>query len=236
MIKESSLSQADWPEVFDSLVDYFSKNKFESDLLMAKDIFFEKLGRRFEFREDFYESVSQSFLEWYIFNFRLPAQNKTPIITYLMTVEMSAAKRELLEKMLFQHWSLFEVKDFSDKHLILTDLLFSKERSIEIDSDSFLWKSWKIKKYQLVQARLFPSLSTKGFYFLTGYWIHPVTEAKILKDLCAAREPIWQSHESFMKSCFDCLLRTMSLQDQMKATQSQNWLYQELGKQYAKAS
>lgn|GEM_PF-3692056 len=224
-----------WAQFFDQLVQFFSTGDYKDEILKAKEIFFEKLGRSHELQESYYESVSQSFLEWYIYDYHLSKHEKSPAIVFLSLKMGREEERELLKKTLFHHWSLFRVEEFSKDVIVLEDLLFRHKRTLRVDSKAAHFSAWKVKKNQIIQARLFCA-EEAGHFWVTHLWLHPESEYKLLKVLCQNLIGKWGLHREFLRHCLECLVRSFGLQDQMAAVRAQNWIYQELKKRYAQKS
>lgn len=225
-----------WIELFERVLPQISQAEFSESLLKAKEAFFAKLGRSHERNEDRYESVSQSFLEWYIFDFLTPQFQKSPASIFLVREMGQREERDLIREGLFHTWSLFEVEELRDQHVVLNDLLLPHKkrsaRKLLYDPQDPVSRSWRVKPKQIIQARLFPS-SQQGFDICSHFWLHAETELQTLREICQRYEKKWAYQETFLRECLDCLIRSMSLQDQMQASRSANWIYRELGKKYA---
>lgn len=215
--------------MFHALLQYASEGVYEAELLAAKDIFFSKLGRSHEMKQDLYEAVSQSFLEWYLFDYKTKQFSKSPAVIYTTLNAGTPLEQEILKRSLYDHWSIYEVAAIETSRLILKDLLFHKNRAVVFDSESQLWK---VEKGQLIQARLF-HLSEDGLHFFSHMWLHPQAEGALLKRLCERESKKWGLHRDFLISCFETAIRTIGVEGQLKISRSHNWMYQELMKRYA---
>ena len=222
-----------WSELFDELVKIFSSGEYEQEVIEARNVFFDKLGRSHEMKEDFFEAVSQSFLEWYIFNYSLSSHQKTPAIVFVGLGWGEDWQRDLLHQYLFQHWSIFEVVQRLSDEIHLQDLLFEQSRRLRYKKDDETRLLWKVQPGQIIQARLFPN--EKGLLWTSHIWLHPESEKSRLKGMCSNLSKDWSLHHGFLRESFECLLRTLSLQDQLAAVRTQNFIYVELTKKYAKA-
>lgn len=221
-----------WAESYDDLLKFASQGVLERELLQAKEVFFAKLGRAHEMREEIYETASQSFLEWYIFEYTTKLFAKRPAVVYL-TLSMGAAPNlRAVEKALFDHWSLYEVLEITSKKVVLQDLLFGKKREVVNDSEASEFKLWKVKVGQVIQARLF-ELEGEPLYFFTHIWLHPSPEDQVLRRICHKRKKMWSRHHDFLLACFEAAVRSYGLHKQLKASNSNNWIYQDLWKRYA---
>lgn len=222
-----------WEKFFEEVLTIFSTGAHQNDLLAAKGIFFKKLGRSHEIRADYYEAVSQSFLEWYIFDYLCRDCAKTPAVVFLVRKYGSEEQRRQLYQALFHHWSLYKVDSMAESGVMLQDLLFGRKRFL--CSNEMDFRLWKVKKDQIIQARLFQAKhdSKDSEYFATHVWLHPETEYDLLEKLCGKLLPKWGLHREFLKDCLESLIRSLALRDQMVAMRSKNWIYQELWKRYA---
>lgn len=221
-----------WTESYDDALKFASQGVLERELLQAKEVFFAKLGRAHEMREEIYETASQSFLEWYIFEHSTKLFGKRPAVVYLTLSLGSPADLKAVEKALFDHWSLYEVLSISKSRVVLKDLLFGQKREVVNDSEASEFRLWKVKVGQVIQARLF-ELEQKPLYFFSHIWLHPSPEDEILKKICQKRSKMWSRHHDFLLACFEAAVRSYGLQKQLRASQSNNWIYQDLWKRYA---
>jgi len=226
--------RAVWQESFDRLLRFASEGPFEKEIVKAKELFFAKLGRAHEIQEDLYEIASDSFLEWYLFNYVTRPFHKTPAVVYTTLGLESEIYTSTIERSLFNRWSIFEVEDVSDDRVVLNDLLFSQKRVVAVHPDFYVFKSWRVKKGQLIQARLFP-FSDESTFFLTHVWIHPKSASAVLHKIGDRRKHLWSIHEDFLAAGFETAVRSRGLESQLSVSQASHWNYQELWKKYAKA-
>jgi hypothetical protein len=225
--------KADWPDFFQSLLDRFSKGKYEAELLRAKTIFFEKLGRSHEIRQEYFDSVSQSFLEWYIFDYVLLNSKKTPAVTFVTNQLGEDHEIERLRQALFHHWSLFEVIKHEGDQVELKDLLVGVHRKLLYENSDPSFRLWKVQSGQLVQARLF-RLPSSGVHFATHVWLHGDGEKANLQQVIDQYRPLWGLHREMLRQALECLVRSLGLRDQMMAVSNKNWIYQDFVKRHAK--
>jgi len=225
----------DFQAAFDACLRFASEGPFQKELLKAKEHFFGRLGRSHETAEDLYESSSQSFLEWYLFNYVTRAFHKTPAVIFV-TLGLDAEKHlRMIEAALLQRWSLFEVKSVQSNAIVLKDLLFQKERKLYYEPQMTEYRVWRVKVGQIIQARLFP-YADFPYYFMTHCWLHPQREEGLLKEVTDQRAKLWSLHTEFLVASFETLVRTYGIESQLSVSRASNWNYQELVKKYAKAS
>jgi len=220
-------------EFFESIALYFSVEPYTTEILKARSVFFEKVGRSHEIQEEFFESVSLSFLEWFLFDYRTMQHDKSPALVFISREMGSPEHRARLESYLFHHWSLFEVKSILPDEVILKDLLIQKERRLVREFHHPAFKSWRIQTGQIIQTRLFEVEGGRR-HCLTHIWIHADSEQDVIVNLCEELSKTWGLHREFLRSSMEALIRSLSVRDQMAITHTQNWVYQELKKRYAK--
>lgn len=220
-----------WQEDFDDLLLWASEGVLKHELMEAKNVFFSKLGRAHEMKEDIYETASQSFLEWYLYDYKTTLFDKTPAVVFAtLHPERSSLQRWLVEK-----WSLYEVEEMGVRSVHLRDLLTKISRSVVYDPESPECRAWKVEPGQIIQTRLFEIADSQEWFF-THLWLHPKTEKKILENLCHIRVEDWMRPTAFLQSCFESVVRSHGVQGQIQAANTHNWLYEDLKKRYAKAS
>jgi len=223
---------AEWTEFFQKLLEVFSKGRYERELLRAKGIFFEKLGRSHEIRQEYYDSVSQSFLEWYIFDYRLEVSSKTPAVMFVVNRMGSPDEVQKLESALFHHWSLFEVEKQTADEVLLKDLLIGKSRKLIYQNSDPSFRLWKVEPGQIVQARLF-ELPEADQHFATHVWLHGDSERESLMKVVDNYRPQWGLHREMLRHALECLVRSLGLREQMVAVSNRNWIYQDFVKRHA---
>jgi len=222
----------EWTEFFQKLLEVFSKGRYERELLRAKGIFFEKLGRSHEIRQEYYDSVSQSFLEWYIFDYRLEASAKTPAVAFVVNRMGSDEEVEKLDSALFHHWSLFEVEKQTAVEVVLKDLLVGKSRKLIYQESDPSFRLWKVEPGQIVQARLF-ELPEGDHHFATHVWLHGDSERESIMKVVENYRPRWGLHREMLRHSLECLVRSLGLREQMVAVSNRNWIYQDFVKRHA---
>lgn len=232
--KENYLSErASWQEAFDDILVFASSGILEKEILAAKEIFFSKLGRAHEMKEGLYENASQSFLEWYLFEYETQCFTKSPVLAFLTLRGYQGKDQEKLERALFNHWSIYRVSAVNSYEMILEDLLFMKKRRVLYDSSLPEAKLWKAKEGNLIQARLFPLANEDDpSYFVTHLWIHPRTEEQVIEKICLRRKSLWGRHSDFLLASFAAAVRSYGIQNQITSSGAHNWMYQELQKRY----
>ncbi len=221
-----------WQNTFDQLLSFGSDGVLKDEILQAKKIFFSKLGSVHEMKEDLFEATSQSFLEWYLYDYQTWLFSKSPAVVYSTLGLGSAQQREWIERSLFEHWSLYEVRSVLKSEIQLEDLLFKTTRSVLYDAEAPEAKLWKVKAGQIVQARLF-ELESKPWHLFTHVWIHPDIERENIIQICKKQSLRWSRHKVFLLECLEAVVRSHGLQRQLQASGAQNWHYQELRRKYA---
>jgi len=190
------------------------------------------LGRSHELREDLYEAVSHSFLEWYLYEFPIGPAQKTPMMIYLSLNLCPDKDYEILERSLYNRWSIYEIVEKKSDFVIFKDLLFGVKRRAYYFTELTPFRSWSVQVGQVIQARFFQFLRSEQ-YFFNHVWIHPKGEDELVRTACQEQKMDWGWHGEFLLASFEAVVQTMRLQDQLAVTQGQNPMYQELGKKYA---
>lgn len=221
-----------WSAQFEDVLMLLTAGRFEKELFRAKEIFFKKLGRSHEEKNNFYEAISQSFLEWYVFDYECEASGKTPAITFFSQNYGTPSLRDFLKKSLFHHWSFFKVESIEDENVVLEDLLIGCQRNYSVEGNESSIYLWKPKVGQIVQARMFEREDRTNF--ATHIWVHPESEYSGLEKLFKELRSRWGLHRDLLKDFLEGLLRSLELGDQLRVVGGQNWIYQELIKSYAK--
>lgn len=225
--------RADWQDAYDALMTFASKGPFEKEILKAKEIFFSRLGRTHEVVEDLYEFSSQTFLEWYLFEYVTTNFQKSPAVIYTTLALDAEIRIKTIERCLFHHWSLFEVVGIKEGRLTLRDLLYNCDRQIVMNEKFPEFRIWKVKLGQIVQARLYPYAHDEHCYFLTHAWLHPEREAALIRKMGETQSASWLPHTDLLLSFFEAVVRSFGLEGQLTVSQAGNWFYQELSKRYA---
>lgn len=221
-----------WQGCFDRLLKFGSEGVLKDEVLQAKKIFFAKLGSVHEMKEELFEATSQSFLEWYLFDYQTWLFSKSPAVVFGTLGLGSPEDQVWMDRALFEHWSLYEVLEIAPAHLKLKDLLFHQTRTILYDPQSPEARLWKIKVGQIIQARPF-ELSKAPYMILTHLWIHPDSEKELIFKICEKQAKRWSRHKTFLLEAFEAVVRSIGLQHQIQVSRSTNWLYRELAKKYA---
>lgn len=227
----NQLNAVEWSQEFERMVEKYSQGNYSRDLDLARHKFFEKIGRAHENQNSIYDSVSQNFLEYFLFHHLLEGHEKPPIV---VEYELSG-ETDWLRQVMFHRWSLFEVLDINKSCIELKDLLFSQIRTLDRQSSADWISSWRPEKHQIVQARLFPlkEVFEPETYSCSYVWLHYSSESEELKKLCEKRSQIWSDHLDLLKSLMEVHIRSLSLSEQMSAMRTKNFFYQELYKRYA---
>jgi len=224
-------SVQEWNQEFEKMVEKYSVEPFSYDLDLARKMFFERIGRAHENQASIYDSVSQSFLEFYLFDYPLSQYGRPAVI---VENDLNGTS-DWLRQTIFHRWSLFEVMDIDPEKIVLKDLLFRQLRFLDRSASSEWISSWKPEKSQIVQARLFPleSQVVPKTYSCSYIWLHSSTEANELKKIGEKLSMRWEQHTEFLKRLMEAHIRSLSLSEQMTAMRTKNFFYQELYKKYA---
>ena len=224
-----------WQEAFDELLQFGSQGAFEKEILRAKELFYQNLGRSHEMGEAVFESASQTFLEWYLFEYVTRNFQKTPAVIFVTLGVSSEFNLRAIERSLCNHWSIFKVLKISSTHVVVKDLLWDKNRNIRLLSEGPESRMWVPKTGQVFQARLFPVPSSDELFY-THIWLHPEKEFNLIENLCAKRTRMWSLHKTLLLASFEAAIRSFGIEKQLTISQASNWNYAELMKRYAEAN
>lgn len=171
-------SQQTYQPYLDRLTAYASVEGRKPDLLAAKAEYFKLTGEVFDEDKSF-EMRMASFLEWYLFDRRLPTTGKTPAQEYLEQMTPGASPEEIAAYRGFTETvhGLFEVRKIG-KQLVKLRELYSG-RDYEVTERRQIAG---LEKGDLIEARLIPS---EGFLlFSLAFCYHPREASKlILKEV-----------------------------------------------------
>lgn len=227
--------QKQWQEAFDELLQFGSQGAFEKEILRAKEIFYQNLGRSHELGESLFESASQSFLEWYLFEYVTRSFQKTPAVIFVTLGLSSEFNIRAIERSLSNHWSIYRVKSVSDGKIVAKDLLWNKDRKIQLIDEGPEARMWKPKVGQIFQGRLFGVPSSEELFF-THVWLHPEKEFNLIEKLCDQRAELWSMHKLMLLASFEAAIRSVGIEKQLTISQASNWNYAELLKRYAESN
>lgn len=218
-----------WEADFEAAIGEMSSGPYEKEIIRAREIFLEKLGRSHEMNPELYEAVSQTFLEWYFYDFRMSEVGKVPLELYL---ERHGDSDSPLSRSQFNIWSLFLVRKIKKEEVVLEDLISKQDWSLYKDPDNPSLRAWAVEKKQVIQARLYQFFQQQTC-FCTQVWVHPKKEAQLLSTICEERRDSDRRDDRFLLASFQALIRTLQIRDQMDASRRLNWLYEQLWKAYA---
>lgn len=136
------------------MIDIYASDKFYSELVKAKDIFFKLTGNVNDETDEF-EARMNCFYDWYIFHFRL--SNGWKIIEdYIHEYNLDD---EMAKALLNVNYSFFQFKKIDmKKRIVLFDVLHNKKITLGEDSkniglledDIFIGRSVKIDKKEYI--------------------------------------------------------------------------------------
>jgi len=158
----------------DALIAFASAEHYKAELLKVKDDYFAATGEIFEDDRSF-EMRMASFLDFYVFDHRLPEPGKTPAQLFLE--QSPESERALRKGFLETRHSLWEVRKLAKELVRLRDLFTGK------DTDVFERRQPAgLNKGDLIEARLIPV--DGRWLFSPAFCFHPPEAKKvILKEL-----------------------------------------------------
>ena len=167
----------------DALVAYASGDRFKEELLKAKAQYFGGTGEIFEDDKSF-ELRMASFLDFYVFDWKLSPFKRTPAQLYLEEsgAQLSAEDQQVLRGLTETHHSLWEVRKLGKEMVRLRDLFSGK------DTDVFERRQLAgLNKGDILEARLVPN--DGKFLFSSAFCFHPeVVRKSILKEIKRLRK------------------------------------------------
>ena len=164
--------------ILEKLIQLFTGNDFQREVLEAKREFFERAGIVDEESVNFETRMSQ-FLDWYIFSRELSEMHLPPALYYLDKFRTQIPDEDLVlyENLTKTYHSLFEFVKIRDNDITIR-CLFTKKKFVL--TDSVITAGFTAD--EVFEARLIPS--EKSWVFTRGFCFHPAEATKfILKEI-----------------------------------------------------
>ena len=151
----------------------FGDDAFHAELIAARVEYFAGLGQISE-NEDSFEAHLDRFLDWFLFERKLPQTGQTPVQTYIEQKSNSLGPDDMLiyEGFSKNIHSLFQVRKTDKGGVHLRDLFTKAKYYIEEDVPHAFTKG------QTFEARLIPYKNS--WRFSRGYIFHPLSATKII--------------------------------------------------------
>ena len=160
----------------DRLVAEFTNDAHLDEVTRAKLEYFQRTGEVHD-DDECYEHRMASFVDWYLFDRRLPGNSHTPVMRFLAdhVDELSKEEAEVFRGFADTRHSLFRVLKVADAGVRLYDLI--DEEKVDVDRRRSIAG---VMKGDIFEARLIPF--EKRLHFSKGFCFHPrEAEALILK-------------------------------------------------------
>lgn len=107
----------------DDLIARHTEGDYRTQVMHAKEAYFELSGKVFDDDGDIFESRLASFLEWYALERPLDGGEDSPALHWLRQLNPSSDTARALAALLTSHHSLFDVSAVSEHTVELEDLL-----------------------------------------------------------------------------------------------------------------
>ena len=227
---EAQSQHKKWLETYGALIVHGS-NEYGEAILKAKDVFFAKLGRSDENSRELYDGMSETFLEWFLFDYELDRSGTTVASRYIAA---GGLHQKLIRLAQQNVWSVFKVKKVKGNEIHLKDLLNKAVYKVFLDFSTEASAYWFFKRGQIIQARLFPNEDKKTF-FLNQAWFHPYSETKIVKKLCGKMRKNGSDTEAFLVSSFEVAVRSERVKEHRNVEDMNKYLYSEIWDKYCEA-
>ncbi len=177
----------------DKLSAFVSETEFQPELQRAKKAYFEQTGEVFE-TDDSFEMRMASFLEWFIFDRKLPEKGMTPVELYVERKQLELSEQDRIVYRNFSHTihSLFEVGKLKPDTMQMKDVFTGKAHSVFERR-----KPVGIDKDDLVEARLIQTPDNR-LMFSPSFCFHPRDAKKAILKLVKAHKKTGGEPESLV--------------------------------------
>ena len=167
----------------DRLIAFVSEPEFQAELQTAKREYFERTGEVFE-TDDAFEMRMASFLEWFLFDRKLPAVSLTPAELYTERNLATITDEDKIVLRNFAHTvhGLFEVGKLKPDTMFVKDLFTGKQHAVYERR-----KPVGIDTGDIVEARLILTPDNK-MMFSPAFCFHPRDAKKAIFKLVKAHK------------------------------------------------
>ncbi|PIT99691.1 MAG: hypothetical protein COT74_07805 [Bdellovibrionales bacterium CG10_big_fil_rev_8_21_14_0_10_45_34] len=172
------------PSLYDPLIErmmqYFTSEKFDSEVRQAKKEFFEQSGL-VDDHSGLFDLRMAQFLDWFLFSRELNDYHLTPshlvVQAPLESFEISESERPLFENLAKTRHSLFEFIKIKGREVTCRDLFKREKITLK---NSVVSAGFTVD--EIFEARIVPYEDT--YVFARGFCFHPVEATKfILKEI-----------------------------------------------------
>jgi flagellar motility protein MotE (MotC chaperone) len=163
-------------ETFDLLIQKITQGQDSKDILEARRDYQKISGEIYE-DDRSYEARMGLFLEWYVFDRKVPGQEKTPLELFVEQNGASGDSEELKKARLFSDNinGIFVVKKIRNDEVVALNLLDAVKYNVKEDDGKLLFH-----KNDLFEGRI-----VKGdgsYYFSPNFCFHPQEAEKYIKS------------------------------------------------------
>ena len=165
-----------YKDSYEALVAAFTKDEYLEEIKTAKKEFLEIIGD-VQPGEEFYETLMNFFLNWYILDRTLHNSLKTPIQMYLEQIPAGVDGKEMYYHLNNTNLSLFEyLKDTSHSCIVVQDVFTSEKYNVfeARTNHGFVKKGF-------FEARIVPT-AHEYYFFFTDFIFHPDVVYKFIKE------------------------------------------------------
>lgn len=168
---------------FDRLVAFVSEPEFSESLVAGKKHYFDRTGEVFE-EDDAFEMRMSSFLDWFIFDHKLPGTDRTAAELFVERHGTSLDPAELTIYRNFAHTvhSLFEVGRLKPDTVHVKDLFSGKSHAVFERR-----KPAGVDSGDLLEARLVTTPESK-LMFSPAFCFHPREAKKVIAKAVKAHK------------------------------------------------
>ena len=188
--KTSETVIANFDDLIDRLIVYFTGDAWRSEVATAKKDFFLDAGIMDE-QTDHFEMRMTQFLDWYLFTRKLTGRKVTPAQFALEIDEfkMTAEERVLFESLSETKHSLFEFLRLRGRDIFVKDLLLNKDTVLRESQVNI-----GFSRDEIFEARLIPY--GEDFVFARSFCFHPNEARGFVDEEIAKLQDIEDETES----------------------------------------
>jgi len=163
-------------EKLDKVIERITKNQFSDDIYEARKDYQKVAGEIYE-DDKSYEARMGLFLEWYIFDRKLPGRELSPLEAliadngYAESGDEATAIKDFTDNV----HSLFLIKKVRDSEVVVLDLFEDKKYTVKENEGKLIFQ-----KNEIFEARII--LDNGNYYFTGNFCFHPRDAARYIKE------------------------------------------------------
>jgi len=165
----------EYKKILDKFFKHFNEDPYTDEITVAKDEYFEKIGRVFE-DDSFFEMRMAAFFEWFAFERPIKKIGLPPVKIYCQSNESSMNDEEKsdYESLMKTIWSIYLVKKKKEDFCELLDLYDKKKYRITMDKEFYLPDSSTVVEARLIKFR-------DNYYLSDPIFTHPKEVSRKIK-------------------------------------------------------